>query len=144
MVHHLDKEAASMHTRPSCVSRIRKVPTQCRGVDQRLVRDRDLAQLSHEACALALFRLTVADAHGLRFSADRALCRRLSMAHAVLPRARQELIPCDGVASAAPLDQVLALDPPPRGLAPGAPRMTAADTPMAIKDLFNHLAETLS
>jgi hypothetical protein len=133
-----------MHKRPICLARIRKVPTQCSGVDQRRVRDRYLAQLRHEACALSLFRLTVADAHGLRFSSDRALCRRLSMAHSVLHRARQELIPCDVVASASPLDQVLALDPPPLGLAPGAPRMTAADTPMAIKDLFNHLAETLS
>jgi hypothetical protein len=144
MVHRLNKEAASMHKRPICVSRIRKVPTQFSWVDQRLVRDRYIDQLSHEACALYLFLLTVADAHGLSFYSDRSLCRRLSMAHSVLHRARQELIQGDLVAYASPLYQVLALDQPPLGLAPGAPRMTAADTPMAIKDIFKHLAETLS
>jgi hypothetical protein len=56
----------------------------------------------------------------------------------------QELIQGDLVAYASPLYQVLALDQPPLGPAPGAPRMTAADTPMAIKDIFKHLAETLS
>ena len=66
------------------------------------------------------------------------------MAHSVLYRARQELLQCDLVAFASPLYPVLALDQPPLGLAPGTPSMTAADTPMAIKDMFKDLAETRS
>jgi hypothetical protein len=52
-------------------------------VDQRLVRERYIDQLSHEACALSLFLVTVADAPGLSFYADRSLCERLSMTPAV-------------------------------------------------------------
>jgi hypothetical protein len=133
-----------MHKRPISLPKLRTVPKQFSWVDQRLVRDGHIDRLSHGACALYLFLLTVADAHGLSFYSDRSLCRRLSMAHSVLHRARQELIQGDLVAYASPLYQVLALDQPALGLAPGAPRMTAADTPMAIKDIFKHLAETLS
>jgi len=43
-------------------------------VDQRLVQERYIDQLSHEACALYLFLVTVADAQGLSFYADRSLC----------------------------------------------------------------------
>jgi hypothetical protein len=49
-------------------------------------------QLSHEACALSLFLLTVADAQGLRFYADRSLGQRLSMTREGLHQARQILI----------------------------------------------------
>jgi hypothetical protein len=52
-------------------------------VDQRLVQERYIDQLSHEACALSLFLVTVADAPGLSFYADRSLCERLSMTPAV-------------------------------------------------------------
>jgi hypothetical protein len=48
-------------------------------VDQRLVREHRIDQLSHEACALSLFLVTVADAQGLSYYADRSLCQRLSM-----------------------------------------------------------------
>lgn len=65
------------------------------------------------------------------------------MPHSGLHRARQELIEGDLVAYAAPRYQVLALDQPPLGPAPRALSMTAADTPMAIKDMFKHLAKTL-
>ena len=54
-----------MHKRPITLAKPRKVPTQFSWVDQRLVRDRYIAQLSPQACALYLFLVTVADAQGL-------------------------------------------------------------------------------
>ena len=54
-----------MHKRPLSLARLRKVPKQFSWVDQRLVRERYIDQLSHQACALYLFLLTVADAQGL-------------------------------------------------------------------------------
>ena len=133
-----------MHKRPLSFAKLRKVPRQFSWVDQRLVRDRYIDQLSHGACALYLFLVTVADAKGLSFYSDLSLCHRLSMAPLVLHRARQELIEWDLVADAEPLYQVLALDQEPLDPAPGAMRMTAADQPMAIKDIFKHIVETLS
>lgn len=98
-----------MHQHPIGFSKRRKVPTQCSWVDQRLVRERSLDQLSHEACTLSLFLVTVADAHGLSFDSDHALCQRLSMTSAVLAQARQALIAGTFVAYQRPLSQVLAL-----------------------------------
>ena len=133
-----------MYKRPISFGKLRQVPRQFSWVDQRLVRERYIDQLSHEACALYLFLVTVADAQGLSFYSDPSLCRRLSMDHRVLHRARQALIACDLVAYDPPLYQVLALDAAPLVQTPGPRRMTAADKPMAIKDIFKHLAETLS
>jgi hypothetical protein len=144
MVPPITQEAARMHKRPISFPKLRKVPKQFSWVDQRLVRDGYIEQLSHEACALYLFLVTVADAQGLSFYSELSLCRRLSMDHLALHRARQALIQCDLVAYDTPLYQVLALDETPRIPAVHTPRMTTSDTPMAIKDIFKHLAETLS
>jgi len=94
-----------MPKRPRCVHRRRKVPKQFSWVDQRLVRDGHIAQRRHEACTLSLFLVTVAAAQGLSFSSDLSVCRRLSMDHLVLPRARQALIRLDLVAYDKPLSQ---------------------------------------
>ena len=102
-----------MHKRPLSLARLRTVPHQFSWVDQRLVRERYIDQLSHEACALYLFLVTVADAQGLSFYADPSLCQRLSMTPAVLHQARQALIACALVAYQRPLYQVLALDAAP-------------------------------
>jgi hypothetical protein len=112
-------------------------------VDQRLVRDGHIEQLSHEACTLYLFLVTVADAQGLSFYSDLSVCRRLSLEHPALHTARQALIQRDLVAYDKPLYQVLALDAPAGGRLPQTPRMSPADQPMALKDIFKHLAETL-
>lgn len=133
-----------MHKRPISFPKLRTVPKQFSWVDQRLVRDGYIDRLSHGACALYLFLLTVADAQGLSFYSDLSLCRRLSMDHLALHRARQALIACDLVAYDKPLYQVLALDEAPQVPAPQPPRMTAADKPMALKDIFKHIAETLA
>jgi hypothetical protein len=99
-----------MHKRPISVAKLRKVPSQFSWVDQCLVRERYIDQLSHEACALYLFLVTVADAQGLSFYSERSLCQRLSMTPAVLRQARQALIEFALVADQSPLYQVLALD----------------------------------
>jgi hypothetical protein len=133
-----------MHKRPISFPKLRKVPRQFSWVDQRLVRERYIDQLSHEACTLYLFLVTVADAQGLSYYSARALCRRLSLTPLALHQARQALIQLGLVAYDHPLYQVLALDEQPLVPAPGPSRMTAADTPMALKDIFKHIAETLS
>ena len=82
------------------------MPSQCSWVDQRLVREPVMDQRSHEACARSLFLITVADAQGVRFSADRSLCQRFSMTRAGLHQARQTLIQRGVVASQHPRSQV--------------------------------------
>ena len=133
-----------MYKRLISLPKLRNVPKQFSWVDQRLVRERYIDQLSHEACALYLFLVTVADAQGLSYYSERALCHRLSMAHLACHTARQALIQLGLVAYDHPLYQVLALDAEPRVPVPQSPRMTASDTPMALKDIFKHIAETLS
>jgi replication initiation and membrane attachment protein DnaB len=120
------------------------VPEQFSWLDQRLVRDGYIDQLGHTACALYLFLVTVADARGLSFYSDLSLCRRLSMPGSDLHKARKTLIQCGLLAYDSPLYQVLALDGQPPLPVPQSPRMTTADTPVAIKDIFKHIAETLS
>jgi hypothetical protein len=81
-------------------------------VDQRLVREHYIDHLSPEACALYLFLVTVADAQGLSYYADRSLRQRLSLSQLALSQARQALMTQGLVAYRRPLYQVLALDPP--------------------------------
>jgi hypothetical protein len=133
-----------MHKHPLSLSKLRKLPKQFSWVDQRLVRDRHIDRLSHPACTLYLFLLTVADARGLSYYADLSVCRRLSMSLSDLHKARQELMQHALVAYQKPLYQVLALDDANLVFAPQTPRMSATDKPMPIKDIFKHIAETLS
>lgn len=133
-----------VHKHPISPSQLRKLPQQFSWVDQRLVRDGHIDRLSHPACTLYLFLVTVADAQGLSYYADLSVCRRLSMAEGDLHQTRQELLRHGLIAYQKPLYQVLALnDPHPVGV-PHTSRMSARDTPVAIKDIFKHLAETLS
>jgi hypothetical protein len=140
----MPQEVVKMYKRPICFRKLRKVPKQFSWVDQRLVRERYIDQLSHEACTLYLFLVTVADAQGLSFYSERSLCRRLSLDEPGLHRAQRALIHLGLVAYDPPLYQVLALEAPSQGDLPHAPRMTASDTPMALRDIFKHIAETLS
>ena len=80
-----------MHKHPLSPMQLRRVPSQFSWVDQRLVREHWIDQLSHEACALYLFLVTVADARGLSYYADASLCQRLSLTGAALHQARQAL-----------------------------------------------------
>lgn len=118
------------------------MPSQFSWVDQRLVRERYIDQLSHPACALYLFLLTVADAQGLSFYADRSLCERLSMTGPHLHQARVALIQLDLIAYRPPLYQVLALDAEPKRAAQNLGDND--DTPLDIKAVFAPIWEALS
>lgn len=131
-----------MHKRPISLAKLRHVPSQFSWVDQRLVRERYIDQLSHEACALYLLLVTVADAQGLSFYAERSLCQRLSMPPAVLRQARQALIQGGLVAYERPLYQVLALDGDARG--PALAPLSDADEPVDLKAVFKQIWEVLS
>ena len=133
-----------MHKRPLSLARLRNVPKQFSWVDQRLDRERYIDQLSHQACALYLFLLTVADAQGLSYYADPSLCQRLSMTSTELHQARQALITRDLVAYQRPLYQVLALDAAPEGVTPSAAPVAADDEPVDIKAVFARIWEVLS
>ena len=98
------------HQFPICPDRIRSSPEQFSWVDHRLVRDRHIELLSHDAAALYLFLITVADCQGLSYYADASLCERLAMDAAALVSARACLLKSRLVAYKRPLYQVLALD----------------------------------
>jgi hypothetical protein len=118
-VHAHNQKEILMHKRPLLPTKVRRTPRQFSWVDHRLVRERYIDQLSPEACALYLFLVTVADAQGLSYYAERSLCQRLSMAAPRLRQARQLLIEQGLVAYQRPLYQVLALEEPPPAQATG-------------------------
>jgi hypothetical protein len=109
-------------------------------VDQRLVRERYIDRLSHEACALYLFLVTVADAQGLSYYADRTLAQRLSMSRAQLAQARHTLITQRLLAYRRPLYQVLALEM--RSLTP-VPELQASDDDVHLQAVFEQIGEVL-
>lgn len=133
-----------MHKRPLSFPKLRTVPRQFSWVDQRLVRERYIDQLSHQACALYLFLVTVADAQGLSYYADPSLCQRLSMTGTELHQARQGLSTRGLVAYQRPLYQVLALDAAPRGTTLSTASVVADDEPVDIKAVFARIWEVLS
>lgn len=89
---------------------IRKVPEQFSWVDHRLVRERHIDNLSHQASALYLFLLTVGDNRGLSYYSDKTVRKRLGMDMSVLIEARNVLVHHQLIAYREPLYQVLALD----------------------------------
>jgi hypothetical protein len=111
-------------------------------VDQRLVRERYIDQLSHEACALYLFLVTVADAQGLSYYADPSLGQRLALTGPELQQARQALIMRGLIAYHRPLYQVLALDGAPSEVPPHVAPV-AADEPVDLKAVFARIWEVL-
>ena len=90
--------------------RVRKVPKQFSWVDHRLVRDHWIDRLSHQAAALYLFLVTVADAQGLSYYSDSMLAKRLGMEEAALDQARNELIRPGLIAWKKPIYQVLPIE----------------------------------
>ena len=132
-----------MDKQPICVSKLRKVPKQFSWVDQRLVRDHYIDQLSPQACALYLFLVTVADAQGLSDYADPSLGQRLSMTNPELHQARQALITQGLVAYQRPLYQVLALDAAPHEAPASAATGTVDTEPVDSKAVFARIWEVL-
>lgn len=106
--------------------RMRRVPAQFSWIDQRLVRERYIEHCDCPALALYLLLVTVADARGLSYYGDAAICRLLSMPARQLERARTALIGVGLIAYQGPLYQVLALDPPPPPRTPGIQPIQAA------------------
>jgi hypothetical protein len=133
-----------MHKHPISLAKLRQVPQQFSWVDQRLVRDHYIDQLSPHACALYLLLVTVADAQGLSYYADSSLCQRLSLTGTEFHQARQALITLGLVAYHRPLYQVLALDAAPRGASPSAAPVAADDEPVDLKAVFARIWEVLS
>lgn len=117
---------------PICTDRIRTIAEQFSWVDHRLIRDHHIELLSHEAAALYLFLITVADCQGLSYYSDVSLCERLSMDAATLATARICLAKAGLVAYKKPLYQVLALG----GRSPNSKRRRGAGDPMAIAGIF--------
>jgi hypothetical protein len=144
MAHPLTQEAFRMHKHPISLSQLRTIPRQFSWVDQRLVRERSIDQLSHAACTLYLFLVTVADAQGLSYYADPSLCQRLSLTDTELHQARQALITRGLLAYQRPLSQVLALDTAPTGATRNAVPVAEEDEPVDIKAVFARLWEVLS
>lgn len=130
-----------MHKYPISSAKLRRVPSQFSWIDQRLVRERYIDQLSPHACALYLFLVTVADAQGLSFYADRSLCERLSMPPQHLHPARAALINLSLIAYRPPLYQVLALGgpQPDQSVIP-----QGDDDAVDIKAVFKQIWEVLS
>ena len=122
-------------------AKLRRLPSQFSWVDQALVRDRHIDQLSHPACTLYLFLITVADAQGLSYYADRSVCQRLSLSQALLAQARQDLIDQALVAYRCPFYQVLDLSPP-QPLAPQA--SPPHEEPVDVQAVFKRIWEILS
>ena len=133
-----------MPKRPISLAKLRKIPQQFSWVDQRLVRERYIDQLSPQACALYLLLVTVAAAQGLRDYADPSLCQRLSLTSPELHQARQALSTLGWVAYQRPLYQVLALDAAPREGTPSASTGAAHDEPVDIQAVFARIWEVLA
>jgi hypothetical protein len=96
---------------PIVPHRRRRVPPQFSWVDHRLVRDGHVQGRSASALALYLFLVTVADADGLSWYSEEALCRQLSCDATLLHSARAELQQAALIAYRKPLYQVLDLAP---------------------------------
>ena len=94
---------------PIYPDRIRSVPKQFNWVDHRLIRDHHIEHLSHEACTLYLFLVTVADCQGLSYYSDSSICERIGMGAQTLCTARACLRKAELIAWKKPLYQLLPL-----------------------------------
>ena len=90
--------------------RIRVIGNGFGWIDHRIVRGRYVDSCSPEALALYLFLVTVADADGVSFWSDNAVCERLPLTKAELLVCRRELVDADLLAYDKPVSQVLQLE----------------------------------
>ena len=97
--------------KPIMPQRQRRIPPQFSWVDHRLIRDGHVQGRSARALALYLFLVTVADAEGLSWYSEAALCRHLSWNGTELQNARAELQQAGLIVYRDPLYQVLDLSP---------------------------------
>ena len=122
---------------PIVAQRRRRVPPQFSWVDHRLVRDGHIEGRSAEALALYLFLVTVADADGLSWYSEPALCRMLSWTPPQLRHGRDELRSAGLVAYRKPLYQVLDLSP--QVVMPGRTERGRTGEAVAIGDILQGL-----
>jgi hypothetical protein len=104
---------------PIMPQRRRRIPRQFSWIDHRLVRDGHIQERSTSALALYLFLVTVADAEGLSWYSQAALCCQLSLSTSELQSAGKELQQAGLIAYREPLYQVLDLAP---SVPPAPPR----------------------
>ena len=103
-----------------CPERIRQLPRAFSWIDHRLVRDGHISRCSHEALALYLFLVTVADAEGLSYYSQTKTSRLLKMEESTLISARRQLLRAGLIAYRHPLYQILSLNDPSAGLPAGS------------------------
>jgi hypothetical protein len=128
--------------RPIHPHRVRKVPKQFSWLDHRLVRDRYIERCSHQAAALYLFLVTVADGEGLSYYSDSSVMKRLSMDEVTLVKARENLVGLQLIAYETPLYQVLPLDLELRPLT--SQSRTPVDQPVSLGQVLKQIAGDLS
>jgi len=92
--------------------RQRQIPPSFSWVDHRLIRHQHLVGCGHDAWALYLFLVTVADVQGLSYYSDASIGRHLKIDLVPLAAARQQLVRADLIAYRKPLCQVLSLPEP--------------------------------
>ena len=114
------------------------LPDVSRSYAAALVRDGHITGHSAEALALYLFLVSVADADGLSWYSELALCRALAWKEEVLRAARRELREADLIAYRKPLYQVLDLTPPTRMVS--IQQRSGAGEAVAIGDIFKGLS----
>lgn len=111
-------------------------------MDHRLVRDRYIDRLTHQAAALYLFLVTVADARGLSYYSDSSITQRLSVDGDTLESARKELVEVDLIAYKNPIYQVLALDRHRQMTA--STKTRSPGYPESLGKIFKHITEAAS
>ena len=122
---------------PRVSQRRRRIPPQFSWIDHRLVREGHVQGRSALALALYLFLVTVADAEGMSWYSEVALCRQLSWSGLQLQSARAELLQAELIAYRKPLYQVLDLSPVP---APCAPLLGRGGEAVSVGDILKHIA----
>ena len=118
---------------PIVPQRRRRIPPQFSWVDHRLVREGYVQGHSAPALALYLFLVTVADAEGLSWYSEAALCRQLTWGTEQLQSARAELQQAELIAYLKPLYQVLDLSPVP------APMPHHGGEAVSVGDILKHI-----
>jgi hypothetical protein len=116
--------------------RLRQVPAGFGWVDHRLVRHGFISRCDHAGLALYLFLVTVADAQGLSYYSDGAICRRLGLEPPQLATARRQLVQGELVAYQKPLYQVLALE-----VTPGSKEEDRADQVQSVADILRRVLQ---
>lgn len=100
----------SLQKRVLCAQRVRRVRRPFGWVDARLIREGWLRDCSPTAWALYLFWVTVADAQGLSYYADRSVAQHLRLSAEAVSAGRAELLRAGLLAYEPPFVQVLSLD----------------------------------